>query len=68
MPLSPKHASRLAREICGLAPIVPVPVIHDARHARPLAEASGGVASRLRIERVRQSDVRNRPSPKCSAR
>jgi len=45
MPLSPKDSSRLTREICGLAPIVPVLVIHDARHARSLAEASGGVAA-----------------------
>ncbi|MFB9149787.1 bifunctional 4-hydroxy-2-oxoglutarate aldolase/2-dehydro-3-deoxy-phosphogluconate aldolase [Roseovarius ramblicola] len=45
MTLSPKDASRLTREICGLAPIVPVLVIHDARHARPLAEAliAGGL-------------------------
>ncbi|GAW33510.1 KHG/KDPG aldolase [Roseovarius sp. A-2] len=45
MTLSPKDASRLTREICGFAPIVPVLVIHDARHARPLAEAliAGGL-------------------------
>ncbi|WP_417733580.1 bifunctional 4-hydroxy-2-oxoglutarate aldolase/2-dehydro-3-deoxy-phosphogluconate aldolase [Roseovarius sp.] len=45
MTLSPMHASRRTREICGLAPIVPVLVIHDARHARPLAEAliAGGL-------------------------
>ena len=40
-----QHASTLTREICLLAPIVPVLVIHDARHARPLAEAlvAGGL-------------------------
>lgn len=45
MTLSPKDASRLTREICGLAPIVPVLVIDDARNARPLAEAlvAGGL-------------------------
>ncbi|MES0826025.1 bifunctional 4-hydroxy-2-oxoglutarate aldolase/2-dehydro-3-deoxy-phosphogluconate aldolase [Ruegeria sp. SCP11] len=33
------------REICGLAPIVPVLVVDDASHARPLAEAlvAGGL-------------------------
>ncbi|WP_170384896.1 bifunctional 4-hydroxy-2-oxoglutarate aldolase/2-dehydro-3-deoxy-phosphogluconate aldolase [Ruegeria atlantica] len=33
------------REICGLAPIVPVLVVDDAAHARPLAEAlvAGGL-------------------------
>lgn len=45
MTLSPKDASRRARQICALAPIVPVLVINDVRHARPLAEAliAGGL-------------------------
>ncbi|MGR3617738.1 MAG: bifunctional 4-hydroxy-2-oxoglutarate aldolase/2-dehydro-3-deoxy-phosphogluconate aldolase [Paracoccaceae bacterium] len=45
MTLSPHAASAMAREICSLAPIVPVLVIHDVAHARPLAEAlvSGGL-------------------------
>ncbi|WP_264210583.1 bifunctional 4-hydroxy-2-oxoglutarate aldolase/2-dehydro-3-deoxy-phosphogluconate aldolase [Leisingera thetidis] len=45
MTLSPKDASRLTRELCSLAPIVPVLVIDDAAAARPLAEAlvSGGL-------------------------
>ena len=45
MPLSPQDASRLTREICALAPIVPVLVIDDASHAAPLAEAlvAGGL-------------------------
>ncbi len=45
MTLSPQDASRLTREICGLASIVPVLVIDDATKARPLAEAlvSGGL-------------------------
>lgn len=45
MTLSPKDASQLTREICGLAPIVPVLTIGDAATARPLAEAlvSGGL-------------------------
>ncbi|AHD02025.1 bifunctional 4-hydroxy-2-oxoglutarate aldolase/2-dehydro-3-deoxy-phosphogluconate aldolase [Leisingera methylohalidivorans] len=45
MTLSPKDASRLTREICGLAPIVPVLVIEDDSTARPLAEAlvAGGL-------------------------
>lgn len=45
MALSPINASRLTREICSLAPIVPVLVIDDVSHARPLAEAlvAGGL-------------------------
>ena len=43
--MTPDQASRRAREICGLAPIVPVLVVHDAATARPLAEAlvAGGL-------------------------
>lgn len=45
MSLSPKDASRRTREICALAPIIPVLVIEDAATARPLAEAliAGGL-------------------------
>lgn len=45
MTLSPKDASQRTREICALAPIVPVLVIEDANTARPLAEAliAGGL-------------------------
>ncbi|SCZ68018.1 2-keto-3-deoxy-phosphogluconate aldolase [Epibacterium ulvae] len=45
MPITPTEASAQAREICGLAPIVPVLVVHDVTHARPLAEAlvAGGL-------------------------
>lgn len=45
MALTPQDASKLAREICALAPIVPVLVVHDVAHARPLAEAlvAGGL-------------------------
>ncbi|WP_170332678.1 bifunctional 4-hydroxy-2-oxoglutarate aldolase/2-dehydro-3-deoxy-phosphogluconate aldolase [Ruegeria arenilitoris] len=37
--------TQLTREICALAPIVPVLVVDDAAHARPLAEAlvAGGL-------------------------
>ncbi|WP_299736611.1 bifunctional 4-hydroxy-2-oxoglutarate aldolase/2-dehydro-3-deoxy-phosphogluconate aldolase [uncultured Roseobacter sp.] len=43
--MTPQDASKQAREICGLAPIVPVLVVKDAGHARPLAEAlvAGGL-------------------------
>ncbi|MDW3225472.1 MAG: bifunctional 4-hydroxy-2-oxoglutarate aldolase/2-dehydro-3-deoxy-phosphogluconate aldolase [Paracoccaceae bacterium] len=43
--MTPQDASKRAREICGLAPIVPVLVVEDAAHARPLAEAlvAGGL-------------------------
>lgn len=45
MTLSGKDASRLTREICALAPIVPVLVIDDPAAARPLADAliAGGL-------------------------
>jgi 2-dehydro-3-deoxyphosphogluconate aldolase / (4S)-4-hydroxy-2-oxoglutarate aldolase len=37
--MTPAEQSRLAAEICRLAPVVPVLVIDDIAHARPLAEA-----------------------------
>jgi len=45
MSITPQEASRRNREICGLAPIVPVIVVHDARHAKNLAKAliAGGL-------------------------
>lgn len=45
MTITPTQASAAAREICELAPIVPVLVVHDVAHARPLAEAlvAGGL-------------------------
>ncbi|MCQ0091722.1 bifunctional 4-hydroxy-2-oxoglutarate aldolase/2-dehydro-3-deoxy-phosphogluconate aldolase [Roseovarius sp. M141] len=45
MPITAPEASSQTREICALAPVVPVLVIHDAAHARPLAEAliAGGL-------------------------
>ncbi|KUJ76908.1 keto-deoxy-phosphogluconate aldolase [Ruegeria marisrubri] len=45
MALTPSDASRLTREVCGFAPIVPVLVIDDVANARPLAEAlvAGGL-------------------------
>ena len=45
MSLTPQEASRRAREICRMAPIVPVLVVNDVAHARPLAEAlvAGGL-------------------------
>ncbi|KIC12615.1 keto-deoxy-phosphogluconate aldolase [Leisingera sp. ANG-M1] len=45
MPITPAEASRRAREICSLAPIVPVLVVEDAALARPLAQAlvAGGL-------------------------
>lgn len=43
--LSPELASVEARKICELAPVVPVLVVHEIAHARPLAEAlvAGGL-------------------------
>ncbi len=45
MALSPFDGSLITREICALAPVVPVLTIHDLQHARPLAEAlvAGGL-------------------------
>jgi 2-dehydro-3-deoxyphosphogluconate aldolase/(4S)-4-hydroxy-2-oxoglutarate aldolase len=43
--MTPKDAAAFAREICGHAPVIPVIVVEDAAHARPLAEAlvAGGL-------------------------
>lgn len=43
--MTPKDASTYAREICGLAPVIPVIVVKELAHARPLAEAliAGGL-------------------------
>jgi 2-dehydro-3-deoxyphosphogluconate aldolase/(4S)-4-hydroxy-2-oxoglutarate aldolase len=45
MTLTALQASQHTREICARAPIIPVLVIHDLAHARPLAEAlvAGGL-------------------------
>lgn len=45
MALTGKDASRISREFCGLAPIIPVITVQDVTHARPLAEAlvAGGL-------------------------
>lgn len=45
MSITPEVASSAARKICELAPIVPVIVVNDVKHARPLAEAlvAGGL-------------------------
>jgi len=37
--MTPQDASKRAREICALAPIIPVLVVPDTAHARLLAEA-----------------------------
>ncbi|MGC1496916.1 MAG: bifunctional 4-hydroxy-2-oxoglutarate aldolase/2-dehydro-3-deoxy-phosphogluconate aldolase [Sulfitobacter sp.] len=41
----PHAASIATKKICALAPIIPVLVVHDVAHARPLAEAliAGGL-------------------------
>lgn len=43
--MTPSDASAAAREVCGLAPVIPVLVIEDAATARALAEAlvAGGL-------------------------
>src|SRR6056297_2487525 len=37
--MTPQEQSRIARDIAHLGPVIPVLVIEDAAHARPLAEA-----------------------------
>jgi 2-dehydro-3-deoxyphosphogluconate aldolase / (4S)-4-hydroxy-2-oxoglutarate aldolase len=43
--MTPKDASTFAREICGLAPVIPVLVVTEPAHAVPLAKAlvAGGL-------------------------
>ncbi|WP_417249062.1 bifunctional 4-hydroxy-2-oxoglutarate aldolase/2-dehydro-3-deoxy-phosphogluconate aldolase [Celeribacter sp.] len=43
--MTPQDASIKTAEVCGLAPVVPVLVVNDVAHARPLAEAlvAGGL-------------------------
>ncbi|MEM7613455.1 MAG: bifunctional 4-hydroxy-2-oxoglutarate aldolase/2-dehydro-3-deoxy-phosphogluconate aldolase [Pseudomonadota bacterium] len=45
MPLSPQDATKITLEVAALAPIIPVLVVKDTAHARPLAEAlvAGGL-------------------------
>lgn len=42
-----EDASQRSREICQMAPVMPVLVVHDPAHARPLAEAlvAGGLVA-----------------------
>ena len=39
MTLTAQDACKMNREVCEMAPIVPVLVVNDATKARPLAEA-----------------------------
>lgn len=43
--MTPEDASAYAREICGLAPVIPVIVVKEVAHAQPLAKAlvAGGL-------------------------
>ncbi len=43
--VTPRDVSRQTSEVCALAPVIPVLVVHDAKIARPLAEAlvAGGL-------------------------
>lgn len=43
--MTPQDAATYAREICGLAPVIPVLVVDDVAHAVPLAQAlvAGGL-------------------------
>ncbi|MFV0512017.1 MAG: bifunctional 4-hydroxy-2-oxoglutarate aldolase/2-dehydro-3-deoxy-phosphogluconate aldolase [Jhaorihella sp.] len=46
MAVTPQQATRKLRDLCALAPVIPVLVVRDAAHARPLAEAliAGGLS------------------------
>ena len=37
--MTPDHASELTARVCALAPVIPVLVIDEVAHARPIAEA-----------------------------
>lgn len=39
MAMTPMQMSKQTKTLCNLAPVIPVLVVHDAAHARPLAEA-----------------------------
>lgn len=43
--MTPEHASDLCLQVCDLAPVIPVLVVHDPAHAAPLATAlvAGGL-------------------------
>ncbi|WP_375571523.1 bifunctional 4-hydroxy-2-oxoglutarate aldolase/2-dehydro-3-deoxy-phosphogluconate aldolase [Seohaeicola saemankumensis] len=43
--MTPHHASEATLALCHMAPVIPVLVIHDPAHARPLAQAlvAGGL-------------------------
>ncbi len=43
--MTPQEASQKTADVCALAPVVPVLVVNDVAHARPLAEAliAGGL-------------------------
>ena len=43
--MTPHHASETTLALCHMAPVIPVLVIHDPAHARPLAQAlvAGGL-------------------------
>ncbi|WP_424929027.1 bifunctional 4-hydroxy-2-oxoglutarate aldolase/2-dehydro-3-deoxy-phosphogluconate aldolase [Amaricoccus tamworthensis] len=43
--MTPQDAAKYSREICGLAPVIPVLVVKDTSHAVPLAKAlvAGGL-------------------------
>ncbi|MDX5384837.1 MAG: bifunctional 4-hydroxy-2-oxoglutarate aldolase/2-dehydro-3-deoxy-phosphogluconate aldolase [Rhodobacterales bacterium] len=43
--MTPHHASEATLALCQMAPVIPVLVVHDAAHARPLAQAlvAGGL-------------------------
>ncbi|MCY4152832.1 MAG: bifunctional 4-hydroxy-2-oxoglutarate aldolase/2-dehydro-3-deoxy-phosphogluconate aldolase [Aestuariivita sp.] len=45
MSIIARDSSRIIREICGLAPVMPVLVVNELKSAKPLAEAlvSGGI-------------------------
>jgi 2-dehydro-3-deoxyphosphogluconate aldolase/(4S)-4-hydroxy-2-oxoglutarate aldolase len=63
--MTPAEQSAQALKVCQLAPVVPVLVIDDLAHARPLAEAlvKGGLPAR----EVTLRSMRSAPWPRCRA-
>ena len=63
MTMTPQQASARTREICMLAPIVPVLVVHDPAHAKPLAQdrdfRGGGGASATHDEVKKALEARH---------
>lgn len=68
--MTPAEQSVRIREICALAPVIPVLVIEDAAWAVPLAQAlvAGGLPALEVTLRTPMRLRRSPPWPRCRAR